>query len=293
MAKKTIGESREKMLKELVKHFRESRELLRREWVKQMTAKGLLGGLKADEIENESARIYDTCVNCLETGKYEDAQTYAGSVAERAVLRNMTTEQVIGGFLTLRDVYGRSLFMRYQGKAAQLNLALSIYEPVANGILTIVAMAYIKSKEMVVIQQQQEAIRELSTPVLQVREGLLILPIIGMIDTQRARQLTEQLLSAIRAKRAKIAVLDITGVPTIDSKVANHLLQTVTAARLMGANILVTGLSPQIAQTIVSIGVDLSKVTTLADLQSGIDEADKLLGYKVTKGEQIVSKIEG
>jgi rsbT co-antagonist protein RsbR len=135
------------------------------------------------------------------------------------------------------------------------------------------------------INVQQEAIRELSTPVLQVREGLLILPIIGLIDSQRARQLTEQLLRSIRTSRARVVVLDITGVGSIDSKVANHLVQTVDAARLMGATAIVSGLSPDVAQTVVTLGVDLSKIRTVGDLQGGIELAERLLGYKVTKLE--------
>src|SRR5438309_1913210 len=131
------------------------------------------------------------------------------------------------------------------------------------------------------LREQQEAIRELSTPVLQVRERLLILPIIGVIDPQRTRQLTEQLLRGIRTNRAKVVVLDITGVPYIDSPVANHLVQTVEAARLLGAIVIVTGLSPEIAQTLVNIGVDLGKMNTVGDLQGGIEEAERLLGYKV------------
>jgi rsbT co-antagonist protein RsbR len=133
------------------------------------------------------------------------------------------------------------------------------------------------------IREQQEAIRELSTPVLQVRDGLLILPIIGVIDPQRARQLTGQLLRAIRSTRAKVVVMDITGVATIDTSIANHLVQTVDASRLMGAAVIVTGLAPEIAHTLVTLGVDLSKMQTVGDLQGGIEEAERLLGYAITR----------
>jgi rsbT co-antagonist protein RsbR len=129
-----------------------------------------------------------------------------------------------------------------------------------------------------IINQQQEAIRELSTPVLQVRDRLLILPIIGMIDTFRAKQLTESLLHAIRANRAKVAVMDITGVAAVDSKVANHLVQTVAAARLMGAIVIVTGLSADVAQAL--LGVDLRSITTVGDLQGGLELAERLLDGK-------------
>ena len=169
-------------------------------------------------------------------------------------------------------------FLQVSQDVAKLTEALDVYEPIANNILAIVAMAFIREREKVVLQQQ-EAIRELSTPVLQVREGLLILPIIGLIDSFRAKQLTEQLLRAIRDNRAKAVVIDITGVPAVDSKIANHILQTVDAARLMGARVIVTGLSPEVAQALVTIGVDLTRLKTVGDLQGGIEEADKLLGY--------------
>ena len=133
------------------------------------------------------------------------------------------------------------------------------------------------------------AILELSTPVLQLREGLLILPIIGILDSQRARQLTEQLLNSIRNNRAKVAVVDITGVAAVDSKVANHLLQTAEAARLMGATVILTGLSAEVAQSLVSIGVDLSRLITVGDLQGGIVEADRLLGVRVVRTQDDAS----
>jgi rsbT co-antagonist protein RsbR len=136
-----------------------------------------------------------------------------------------------------------------------------------------------------VIHQQQEAIRELSTPVLQIRERLLLLPIIGVIDTLRARLITESLLRAVRAARAKVVVMDVTGVATIDSKVANHLLQTVLAARLMGAVVIVSGLSSDVAQSLVGLGIDVAKFNTVGDLQSGLVEAEHILGYRVVRGD--------
>src|ERR687890_578338 len=115
----------------------------------------------------------------------------------------------------------------------------------------------------------------------------LILPIIGVLDEQRANQFTEQLLAGIRGHRAKVVVIDITGVPDIDSEVANHLVQAVDASRLMGASVILTGLSPEIAQTLVTIGVDLGKMNTVGDLQGGVEEAERLLGFKVTKSEPV------
>src|SRR5207244_4836819 len=177
-------------------------------------------------------------------------------------------------------VPGRSLLNKYQSDLVLLNRVMDAYEPASNRIANTVAVSFVQERERI-IRQQQEAIRELSTPVLQVRERLLILPIIGVIDSQRARQVTEQLLRGIRANRAKVVVIDITGVPTVDSTVANHLVQTVEASRLMGASVIITGLSSAIAQTLVTIGVALSRMNAVGDLQGGIEEAERLLGYKV------------
>ena len=141
---------------------------------------------------------------------------------------------------------------------------------------------YIVSRERT-IREQQATMRELPTPVLPFREGMLLVPIIGVIDAQRARQLTEQLLQAIRKDRAKVVVIDITGVQSVDTRVANHIVQTVEAARLMGARVVIAGISPEIAETMVTLGIDLGRIATVGDLQSGIEHAERLLGYTVTR----------
>src|SRR5690242_2724192 len=233
------------------------------------------------EVFTEATSVYDSYVEALETETFEALQAYARNLSERIIPRGVETHEVVGIVLLLRDVLARSLFAKYQGDFTKLNRILDAYEPAANRIANTVAVSFVEERERV-IRQQQDAIRELSTPVLQVRERLLILPIIGVLDTQRARQLTEQLLRGIRTHRAKVVVVDITGVPDIDEAVANHLVQTVDASRLMGASVIVTGLSAEIAQTLVTIGVDLSKINAVGDLQGGIEEAELLLGYKVT-----------
>lgn len=179
----------------------------------------------------------------------------------------------------LRNVANR-LFEAYKDEPAKaLRAYLSLLKIVFLDMgLTI--DTYINRREQL-IGKQQEAMRELPTPVLQVRDRLLILPIVGVLESYRAHQLTQQLLESIGETRAKVAIMDITGVPIVDSKVANHLLQTISAARLMGATVILTGLSPQIAQALVAIGVDLSDVKTTVDLQSGLEQAERLLGYRL------------
>lgn len=135
------------------------------------------------------------------------------------------------------------------------------------------------------IGRQSEAIRELSTPVLQIRDRLLLLPLIGVIDTHRAQLITDNLLRAIRETRARVVVIDVTGVATVDTKVANHLVQTVTAARLMGARAIVSGVSADVAQSMVALGIELTPFETVGDLQGGLEHAERVLGYRVVREE--------
>lgn len=191
----------------------------------------------------------------------------------------------LGAYNFYVQTVGDKIFEAYKEDAEKTkNLFLSLIKLVFMDI-GLAIDTYIFQRE-ITIRQQQEAIRELSTPVLQVRGELLILPIVGVIDTQRAKQITEKLLKFIRDRRAKVVVMDITGVSTVDSRVANHLLQTVDASRLMGATVIVTGLSPEVAQTLVTIGVDLTKLNTVGDLQGGLAEAERILGYSVTRGDE-------
>ncbi len=123
------------------------------------------------------------------------------------------------------------------------------------------------------LEAQRAAIRELSTPVIQVWEGILVLPIVGTVDSDRARQIMESLLTRIVETQSEIVILDITGVPMVDTAVANHLIMTVQAAKMLGARSIVTGLSPRIAQTIVELGVDLGGIATCANLRAGLEMA--------------------
>jgi rsbT co-antagonist protein RsbR len=273
------------LLPQLVQHLRQNRTALREEWARRITDARLLTAMTSEEIFSEATSVYDNYVEVLETGSVEALQAYARDLSERIIARGVETDEVLGIVLLLRDVLARSLFEKYRGDLELFNRVLDAYEPAANRIAATVGVSFVQERERV-IRQQQEAIRELSTPVLQVRERLLILPIIGVLEGQRARQLTEQLLRAIRANRAKVVVIDITGVPAIDSTVANHLVQTVDACGLMGASVIITGLSSEIALTLVTIGVDLSKVNAVGDLQGGIEQAERLLGYEVSHGAE-------
>lgn len=183
-----------------------------------------------------------------------------------------------------RPLLTRFLLDAFREMPDRLRSAIGAMDEFIDGAMAVIGEEYLRAKEEI-IGQHQEAIRELSTPVLQVRDDLLLLPVVGVIDSTRARQMTDQLLQAIRAKRAKVVVIDITGVAAVDSMVANHLVQAVEAARLLGAHAILTGLSAEVAQTIVRIGVDLGKVRTTGSLQDGIVEANRMLGYTVVRSQ--------
>ena len=139
-----------------------------------------------------------------------------------------------------------------------------------------------KTREEVIARQQQELL-ELSTPVVRLWENVLALPLIGTLDSARTQVVMQNLLEAIVQTRSDIAIIDITGVPTVDTLVAQHLLKTVAAARLMGADCIISGIRPQIAQTIIHLGVDLTDVTTKATLADAFAVALKRTGYAVTR----------
>ena len=279
------------LLQELVAYLRDSRTELREEWARRISEAELLGVMSDDEIFSEVTEVYDNYVDALETGSIETLQSYAQELSERIIPRGVETHEVLGIVLLLRDVLARSLFAKYQDDVELLNRILDEYEPAANRIAVTVGVSFVEERERV-ISDQQESLRELSTPVLQLRERLLILPIIGVLDSERARQLTEQLLSAIQDHRAKVVVIDITGVATIDRTVANNLVQTVEASRLMGASTILTGLSSEIAQTLVDLEVDLGMMRTVGDLQGGLEEAERLAGYRSAEESDSADDVE-
>ncbi len=207
---------------------------------------------------------------------YVERRLKIGSVHERIKL---VTKYYLGAYsLYLRSVSKRIFAEHAKEPEKALDLIASLYKIIFLD-MGLAIDTYIAQREKI-IRAQQEEIRELSTPVLRLRDRLLVVPIIGMMDSARAYQLTDQVLRSIRQHRAKVVVLDITGVPTVDSAVANHLIQTVQASRLLGARSIVTGISPEIAQTLVRIGIDGAKLHTVGDLQEGVAEANRILDGK-------------
>jgi anti-anti-sigma regulatory factor len=146
-------------------------------------------------------------------------------------------------------------------------------------VMAVFGSAFVSANEQVIARQQQ-AIRQLSTPVLQLRPGLLLLPIVGVLDSERLEQLRTGLLEGIRRRRAVAVVLDVTGVPEIDSVVTHQLTAAIASAHMMGAEVIVSGLSAEIAGALVATGIDLGRVSSAGDLQSGIDLAESVIARR-------------
>src|SRR3954452_6518543 len=138
-----------------------------------------------------------------------------------------------------------------------------------------------QDQQAAIIAQQRRTISELETPVIQVWDGILALPIVGSLDTARTQEMNETLLQRIVDTGSEIVILDITGVPVVDTAVARHLLETVSAARLLGADVFIVGLSSRTAMTLVQLGIDLSHITTRATLAKGLALAFSRLGLAV------------
>ncbi len=133
------------------------------------------------------------------------------------------------------------------------------------------------------VRRHQDAIRELSTPVIKIHERVLLLPIIGTMDTQRAQQIMETVLSRVVDEQARVIILDIAGVAVVDTEVADHLLKTTAAIRLLGAQTVLTGISAQVARTVVQLGVDISSMTTRSNLADGIKFALNTVGFEIAE----------
>jgi rsbT co-antagonist protein RsbR len=146
------------------------------------------------------------------------------------------------------------------------------------GILTF--DAFTKAREEL-INQQNQTILELSTPTVKLWDKILLLPLIGVVDTMRAAQVIESLLETIFETESHVAILDVTGVPIIDTQVAQHLMKTITAASMLGAKVIVTGISPDMAQTMVKLDIELGAVRTCSTLRAGVSEGFKLIGKKI------------
>ncbi len=241
------------------------------------------------ELERQSREFLDAFVQAAQTGSAGDVAGH-GWDAVRDLLRRVSASRAVQGFSSSETA--TFVFSLKQALFRHVREAIADPQAAADEMWTVTRMldalglltteAYQQAREEVINRQQQELL-ELSTPVVTLWGGILALPLIGTLDSARTQVVMESLLQRIVETGSQIAILDITGVPTVDTLVAQHLLKTVAAARLMGADCIISGIRPQIAQTIVHLGVDLNSVTTKATLADAFKIALKRTGLTVAR----------
>ena len=243
------------------------------------------------ELQTQSREFLSLLQAAAQTGSFADVQRGAEWAPVRDMLTSVSRSRSLQGFspsetatfvLSLKP----ALFERIRddlGKdSATLFEELRRSDELIDRLGLFTTEVYQKSREEVILRQQQDML-ELSTPVVKLWDGILALPMIGTLDSARTQVVMESLLQRIVDSGAEVAILDITGVPTVDTLTAQHLLKTVTAARLMGAECIISGIRPQIAQTIVHLGVDLGDVVTKATLADAFAVALKRMSLGVTR----------
>ncbi|HEU4601132.1 MAG TPA: STAS domain-containing protein [Steroidobacteraceae bacterium] len=243
------------------------------EWMQLLRAGGTLdsGRIKEAELSTQAR----TLLGLLRSAAIETADTNAAAYAPiKNLLGDISRARAVQGFSpveTATFVFSlkQALFNvlnRSRLNAADMAQAVLVATSVLDQLGLFTTESYQKSREEIIVRQQRE-ISELSTPVVKLWDGILALPLIGTLDSERTQVVMENLLQTIVDQTAEIAIIDITGVPTVDTLTAQHLLKTVAAARLMGADCIISGIRPQIAQTMVHLGVELNVVSkaTLAD----------------------------
>jgi rsbT co-antagonist protein RsbR len=246
------------------------------EWIERQIADGALrsGQISESELRDQSGRFFAAFHGALQSGRVDDVQGAAWAevrglleeVSRSRALQGFTPSQTATFVFSLKQpTFGclrRELAKNAEALAEETWTLSSLLDRL--GLYT--TEMFQKSREDVIVRQQQE-LMELSTPVVELWEGILALPLIGTLDSARTQVVMENLLQQIVDSEAEIAIIDITGVPTVDTLVAQHLIKTVSAARLMGADCIISGIRPQIAQTIVHLGLELDVVSkaTMSD----------------------------
>ena len=259
-------------------------------WLASLHENGAARNIREEDLKQQAMEFLQQLTLALRNGSslnistdaWANVRQFLDKLSHSRALLGHDSHQTAYFIFALKGPVFSVLQQVYQADAALLaGQILQVSELLdALGMHTI--RTFQKSREAV-IKRQQEELLELSTPVVKLWEGVLALPMIGTLDSQRTQVVMESLLQRIVDTGSEIAIIDITGVPTVDTLVAQHLLKTVTAIRLMGADCIISGVRPQIAQTIVHLGLDLQGVVTKANLADALALALRRLNLTVSK----------
>ncbi len=269
-------------------------------WMKnQLADAGLREDLMSnDELRVQSEELVDALLKRLneenladiDSSDFDEIYEILGGISITRARQGFSPRETGVYIFSLKDALLEILQQEFKNDATQLyNATIKVGKLIDNfGIVTF--ETFIKGREEVILRQTDE-ITEISTPVIRVWDGILALPIIGTLDSARTQVVMENLLQEIVNTGSSIAILDISGVPAVDSLVAQHLIKTVSATRLMGAECIISGIRPEIAQTVVHLGIDLSNIVTKATLASALKYAFSILQLEVRKKQSNSVKI--
>lgn len=266
------------------------RTTLLNEWVASLEETGATRNVKAEDIRQQANDFLSLLIATLQQDKsqsvahecWAETRVFLEKLSHSRALIGQDSQQTASFIFALKGPLFALLQREYAEQPAQLAEQLWEISQLLDALGMHTIRTFQKSRESV-IKRQQEELLELSTPVVKLWDGVLALPMIGTLDSQRTQVVMESLLQRIVDTGSEIAIIDITGVPTVDTLVAQHLLKTVTAIRLMGADCIISGVRPQIAQTIVHLGLDLQGVVTKANLADALALALKRLGVTISK----------
>ncbi|MDB6048811.1 MAG: rsbRA [Pseudomonas sp.] len=270
--------------------MKKSQSQLSATWLAGLEASGATRNLKEDDLKQQVAEFLRLNMAVWEKGStqslagsdWDETRQFLEKLSHSRALLGQDSQQTASFIFSLKGALFGVLQSEFKDDPAMLADQLWQISELLDALGMHTIRTFQKSREAV-IKRQQEELLELSTPVVKLWDGVLALPMIGTLDSQRTQVVMESLLQRIVDTGSEIAIIDITGVPTVDTLVAQHLLKTVTAIRLMGADCIISGVRPQIAQTIVHLGLDLQGVVTKANLADALALALRRLGVTVTK----------
>lgn len=262
------------------------------EWVREMSGAVRRSDLlKESDLQAECGAFFRLMTFALQAGgsnfrtpAWDSVREMLGKISRSRALQGFTPSETASFVFSAKRPIFTQIREACEGSADELAEQMWIATELLDAMGLYTAEVYQQSRDGV-IRRQQEELLELSTPVVKLWDGVLALPIIGTLDSARTQMAMESLLDAIVKTDSRMAIIDITGVPTIDTVVAQHLLKTVTAARLMGADCIISGVRPQIAQTIVHLGISLSDITTKSNLAAAFLIAIQRLGISFKHGQ--------
>jgi rsbT co-antagonist protein RsbR len=264
---------------------------LLKDWLSELMSHGIRKDLiKEAELREECREFLELFTQAVELGnltniqasEWRDVREILSSISRRRSHKGFTPTQTAMFIFSFKQPFFTYLQQALSHDATALVQEICLGTTLLDKLGLWTTEIYQKTREEVIIRQQEELL-ELSTPVVKLWQGVLALPIIGTLDSSRTQVMMESLLQKIVETGSDIAIIDITGVPTVDTLTAQHLLKTVTAARLMGADCIISGIRPQIAQTIVYLGVDLADITTKATLADAFALALKRTGFTISR----------